>query len=127
VVVQSRREHVVGDESGPEQALELRVGTIEVVQRVGQDGVRLFAAEKVELPAKQEPDLGSSDRVVDQLPRRSKVLDRGLAADPDLGRPELDEHLCPFRRARRLLEGAAKVGNSALRSPARTRAARRLA
>ena len=34
VVVQGRREHVVGDQPGLEQALELGVGAVEVVQRL---------------------------------------------------------------------------------------------
>src|SRR4029453_17427280 len=90
VVLQGGREQVVGDQPGLEQALELRIGAVEVGQRLGEDRVRLLAPEEVELAAEQERDLGLLERIVDQLPRSLQMLDRRLAADPRLGRAELD-------------------------------------
>ena len=127
MVLQGGREQVVGDQPGLEQALELGIGAVEVGQRLGEDRVRLLASEEVELTAKQERDLGFLERIVDQLPRSLQMLDRRLAADPRLGRAELDQHVGAFGCSRRLVEGSAQIGDGALGSPARARTAGGLA
>jgi hypothetical protein len=84
----------VGDEPRLEETLELRVGAGELrvgagelIQRLGEDGVRLFVAEKQEeLAAEQERRLGSPDGVGDQRVRLPQVLDRSVAPHERLGR-----------------------------------------
>ena len=127
VILQGGREQVVGDQPGLEQALELRVGAVEVGQRLRKDCVRLLAPEEVELAAEQERDLGLLERIVDQIPRSLQVLNRRLAADPRLGRAELDQHFGALGGMRGLVERAAQIGDRALGSPACARTASGLA
>jgi hypothetical protein len=122
-VVQTRREHVVGDQHCLEQTLELCISAVEVDQGLGEDRVRLLAAEEVELAAEQERDLALLDRVVDQLARFLQMLDCCLTADPHLGRAELDQHVRAVGGVGRLGERATQIRDGTLGGPARARAA----
>ena len=55
------------------------------------------------------------------------MLDRRLAADPRLGRAELDQHFGALGGLRRFVEGSAQIGDRALGCPACARTARGLA
>jgi hypothetical protein len=79
--------HGVGDKPGLEETLELRVGAGEFIQRLGEDSVRLLAAEEEEeFAAEHEGGLGSADGVDGQRVRLPQVLDRSVAAHQCLGR-----------------------------------------
>jgi hypothetical protein len=67
--VEGRREQVVRDQAGLEQALELRVGAAELVQRLDEDGVCLVTAQEEELAAEQKRGLGPRYRTFGQLVR----------------------------------------------------------
>ena len=85
MAVERRDEQVVGDEACLEKALELRVGTREVVEGLGEDGVALLAAQEEELTTQEEPGGRLARRVVEQLACRAQMLGGRLAVDQRLG------------------------------------------
>ena len=69
-MIELPHEHAVGDEPCLEEPLELLVGAGELIQCLGEDGVRLLAAEEEEeLAAEHERGLGSADGVDGQRVR----------------------------------------------------------
>src|SRR5262245_10765191 len=107
----------VRDEPGLEETLELRVCAGELVERLGEDGVRLLAPqEKEELAAKEERDLASADGVGAQHTRLPQVLDRGVASHEGLGRAKLEQHVGALLGGGRLGDCTSKVCDGTLGS-----------
>jgi hypothetical protein len=80
----------VRDEPRLEPALQLGVGAGNVIQRAGEDGVRVVSAEEEEkLPAELERRLCSPDGILDQRVCFLQVIDGCLAAHKHLGISEL--------------------------------------
>ena len=127
IAVEPRGEQAVRDQAGREEALELRIGPGKLVERLLEHGVRLLSAEDEQLAAEQSRGLGAPHRARGQRMRLAQVLYCGLSAHVRLGRAELEEHFGALRVRRRLLEGASKVGDGALRSTAAAGAAGSLA
>src|SRR5512132_3583618 len=127
MAVEPRGAQAVRDQAGREEALELRIGPGKLVERLLEHGVRLLSAEDEQLAAEQSRGLGAPHRARGQRMRLAQVLYCGLSAHVRLGRAELEEHFGALRVRRRLLEGASKVGDGALRGTARAGAPRGVA
>jgi hypothetical protein len=120
-------EEPVADQPGVEEALELGIGTVELVECPAEHGVGLVEAVKVEeLASEQDRGLGFSERVVDEPVCLREMLGGRLAVDECLGGAELEQQVDALGIGRRLRECATEIRDSALGGTAAGCVARRL-